>query len=323
VKLLDTLPPECIDAAPAAALFSSSPHTHRVGRGRVRAHHGEIVQGVFESREGSLEHGLVTLPCPLFETRVRFRPMRSAPLTVHPGDRPKARAAARLALDELGRGGWGGRVRIDSNVPLAWGCGSSTTDVLAVIRAVADAFHAQLEPEQVARLAVASETASDSLMYPAERALLFAQRRGCVLEDLRGPLPSVRVLGFNTEVDRGVETLALPPCNYAAWEVDAFRGMLALLRRAVEQGDPELLGRAATDSARINQRHRPKRQMDALLRLAREAGAVGTQVAHSGTVAGFLFAPFADVGERIARASDGLAALGLGRGWEFSTDYGS
>jgi hypothetical protein len=50
---------------------------------------------------------------------------------------------------------------------------------------------------------------------------------------------------------------------------------------------------------------------------------VGTQVAHSGTVAGFLFAPFADVGERIARASDGLAALGLGRGWEFSTDYGS
>jgi len=48
---------------------------------------------------------------------------------------------------------------------------------------------------------------------------------------------------------------------------------------------------------------------------------VGTQVAHSGTVGGFLFAPGSGADERIERARDGLDRLGLGRGWEFSTEY--
>ena len=99
----------------------------RVGRGEVHSHHGEIVQGLFYSADGELEHGLVTLPCPLFRTRARFRPLRSGPLAVEPGDRSRARTAARLTLDALGRTGWGGSLRIESNIPLRWGCGSSTT----------------------------------------------------------------------------------------------------------------------------------------------------------------------------------------------------
>lgn len=296
------------------------PPAPRVGHGRTHAHHGEIVQGVFYSSDGTLEHGLVTLPCTLFHTQAWFRPFRSGPLTVEPGDRSRARAAARLTLDALGLTGWGGAIRIESNVPLRWGCGSSTTDVLATIRAVADAFGATLAPEWIARLSVAAETASDSLMYPPERAVLFAQRRGSVLRDLGGPLPRVRVLGFNTEVDRGVETLSLPPCQYSSWEAEAFRPVLGLLCRAVEQQDPELLGRVATASAVVMQRHRPKRALAELLRLFREVGALGIQVAHSGTVAGLLFEPEREAAERIERARDGLRRLGMGESWEFSTD---
>jgi uncharacterized protein involved in propanediol utilization len=315
-----TGPAQRARAAPAPALYPPVPERRWAGRGEVHAHHGEIVQGVFYSADGRLEHGLVTLPCSLYRTRARFHPLRSGPLTVEPADRSRARAAARLTLEVLGRPGWGGAVRIESNVPLAWGCGSSTTDVLAVIRAVADAFGETLGPEWLARLAVASETASDSLMYAPERAVLFAQRRGSVLLDLGGPLPRVQVLGFNTEVDRGVETLSLPPCSYSAWEMEAFQPVLGLLRRAVEQQDPGLLGRVATASAQINQRHRPKRSMPQLFRLAREAGAVGTQVAHSGTVAGFLFEPGPVAAERMERARAGLRRLGLHRSWQFSTD---
>ncbi|HEU0053828.1 MAG TPA: hypothetical protein VFQ39_11655, partial [Longimicrobium sp.] len=274
----------------------------------------------FHSCDGTLEHGLVTLPCSLFHARARFRPLRSGPLTVEPGDRPRARTAARLTLDALGRAGWGGSLRIESNIPLRWGCGSSTADVLATIRAVADAFGATLEPAWIPRISVPSETASDSLMFAPERAVLFAQRRGSVLQDLGGPLPPVRVLGFNTEMDRGVETLSLPPIQYSAWEVEAFRPMLGLLRRAVAQQDPELLGRVATASTVITQRHRPKRHMHRLLRLAREAGAVGVQVAHSGTVAGFLFAPDANAAARVEHARSGLRRLGLTVTWEFTTD---
>ncbi|HYH80459.1 MAG TPA: hypothetical protein VEX86_11705 [Longimicrobium sp.] len=308
--------PEAPRAAPCAAPGADG---FRVGRGEIHAHHGEIVQGMFYSSDGTVEHGLVTLPCTLFRTGVRFRPLRSGPLTVEPGDRSRAKAAARLTLAALGRTGWGGAIRIESNVPVQWGCGSSTTDVLATIRAVADAFGAVLEPEWVAGLAVAAETASDSLMFGPGRAVLFAQRRGRVLLDLGGPLPAVRVLGFNTEGECGVATLTLPPVPYTAWEIEAYGPILGLLRRAVERQDAALLGRVATASTLIMQRHRPKRHMSELLRLAREAGALGVQVAHSGTVAGFLFAPGAGADAGIERARDGLGRLGVPASWEFST----
>lgn len=306
-------------AAPVPALFPR-PSAGRVGHAEVRAHHGEIVQGMFYGPEGTLEHGLVTLPCPLFRTRARFHPLPSGPLTVEPGDRARARTAARLTLDALGRTGWGGALRLEGNVPLRWGCGSSTTDVLSTIRAVADAFDEVLEPAWLARLAVAAESASDSLMYGPGRAVLFAQRRGTLLLDLGGPLPPVRVLGVNTEVDRGVETLALPPMPYSAWEIEAFGPILGLLRHAVERQDARLLGRAATASTVITQRHRPKRPMPELLRLADAVGAVGVQVAHSGTVAGLLFAPADDTAARMERARAGLRGMGLPESWEFSTD---
>jgi uncharacterized protein involved in propanediol utilization len=298
------------------------PAVRTTGHGQIHAHHGEIVQGVFYSSDGVLEHGLVTLPCPLYQTRATFRPLRSGPLTVVPGNRLKARNAARMTLDLLGHTGWGGSLRVEGNVPLCWGCGSSTTDVLATIRAVADAFGAVLPPEWLARLAVASETASDSLMYGADRAILFAQRRGSRLLDLGGPLPRVHVLGFNTEVeDRGLETLSLPPCNYTAWELEAFRPILGLLRRAVEQKDPVLLGRVSSASAEINQRYRPKPLMPQLLKIARETRAVGVQVAHSGTVAGLLYEPGGDAEGRMEHARHGLRLLGLHRTSEFSTGH--
>ncbi|HEU0077814.1 MAG TPA: hypothetical protein VFQ76_09225, partial [Longimicrobiaceae bacterium] len=143
------------------------------------------------------------------------------------------------------------------------------------------------------------------------------------LLELGGPLPRGQVLGFNTEEDRGVETLSLPPCQYSPWEAEAFRPVLGLLRRAVEQQDPALLGRVATASTTIMQRHRPKRFMPELLRLAGEVGALGVQVAHSGTVAGFLFEPGSGTAARIERARAGLRRIGLHGSWEFSNDFSS
>jgi uncharacterized protein involved in propanediol utilization len=63
--------------------------------------------------------------------------------------------------------------------------------------------------------------------------------------------------------------------------------------------------------------------MPELLRLAKEAGALGVQVAHSGTVAGFLFAPGAGAAGRIELARAGLRRLGLSSSWEFSTELAS
>jgi uncharacterized protein involved in propanediol utilization len=174
-----------------------------------------------------------------------------------------------------------------------------------------------LEPDRIARLSVAAELASDPLMYEPTRALLFAQRQGYVLLDLGGALPPLSVLGVNTGEHLRVETLALPLISYSSWELGAFQTMLGLLRRAVEQQDAFLLGRVATASTVINQRHRPKQFMSQILHLAHRSGALGVQVAHSGTVAGLLFERGNATCLEYARAQ--LKRLGL-RHWEFTTE---
>jgi hypothetical protein len=109
-----------------------------------------------------------------------------------------------------------------------------------------------------------------------QRALLFAQRRGVLLEDLGQPLPNLEVLGFNTDPE-GVDTLRFPPARYTWAEIEAFRPLLGLLRQAVRHQDAELCGRVATASARIQ--HLPSPLIGWRRWWAR--GRSGLQVAHS------------------------------------------
>ncbi len=291
-----------------------------IGHGASIAHHGEILQGVFEDGQGLLHRGLVTLPCALLRSVTVFQSSRSGELLIDPPWKTKALAATRCTLTHLGCDEMGGQVRVITNVPLCWGLGSSTSDVVATIRAVACAFHAELPPETVAALAVESEVASDSMMFE-DRAILFGQREGLVLEDLAGCLPALEVVGVNADAD-GISTLHLPLANYSHAEVESFRTLRSLLRRAVVEQDARLLGAVASESARINQRHLAKPRFDQLEKLVESVGALGLQVAHSGTVVGLLFAPADREGgndERIEVTEARLRELGFTSPWRFET----
>jgi len=268
-------------AAPAPATVTDP----RAGSFRVDAHHGEILQGVFVT-DGRLRRGLVTLPCPLYSTRATFLPTDDAGTTVRPAWRSKARRAADLTLARLGHPVPGGLLDITSDIPLCRGFGL-------------DGQRADL----------------------GGRAVVFAHREGEPIEDL-GELMPVAVLGFGTSPGgRGVDTLELPPARYTSWEIEAFRPLRGLLRRAVRAGDAGLLGRVATASTVLNQRHLPIPGLDDVLAAARAAGATGVQVAHSGDVAGLLF----DAGDpetpaRLEFAAARLAALGVTETWQFETE---
>jgi uncharacterized protein involved in propanediol utilization len=107
--------------------------------------------------------------------------------------------------------------------------------------------------------------------------------------------------------------------DYTGHELELFRLLLGALRRAVTDQSAELLGRVATASARINQRHLPVPDFALWESLAERCRAVGLQVAHSGTVAGLLFDRAApDVGERTAAAHRLLDGLGVAS-WQFHT----
>ena len=298
---------------------ASEPAPSATGIGQAGAHHGEILQGLF-SVDGALVRGLVTLPCPLFESEARVELDRGRPeITVLPAWKVKAGRAARLALDALGFGQAGARVALDGGVPVSRGFGSSTSDVVATVRAVCAAVGAGLEDLEIARLAVQSEVASDPLMF--DRAVLFAQRDGVLLEDFGVPVPAFEVLGFSTSRNEaGISTVAFAPASYSARETEEFGELRRQLHAGLGRGDAEAVGSVATASARINQRHLPVPAFAELTRIIPAAGAVGLQVAHSGDVAGLLFdRRDAECPSRVAEAEKLVAACGITRTWRFAT----
>lgn len=292
----------------------------RFGYGRATAHHGEVCQGVFAGDNERLHRGLVSLPCSIFESAALFCPEPGGRLKVEPRWKTKACKAARYVLAFLGKSNWGGTLKVDSNVPVGWGLGSSTSDVTAAIKAVADAFGQTIEPTAIAFLAVQAETASDSTMF-SEPLVLFAQREGIVVEAFDGPLPGLEVLGFNTDHSGlGIDTLSLTPARYTSWEIGAFRMLVGLLRLGIETQNRQLVGRVASASAKINQRILPKPHFNELKQIVKKVESLGLEVAHSGTVVGLIFDPTdTRVESQIVDARGLIAELGFTKTWRFRT----
>jgi uncharacterized protein involved in propanediol utilization len=292
------------------------------GVGRAGGHHGEILQGVFPAG-GAVLRGLVTLPCPRFRAEAGVVLQSRSRVDVVPTWKLKARFAARTALDALGLEEMGARVVIRSATPVSRGFGSSTSDVVATIRAVCSAAGSQLDEPDIAELAVRSEVASDPLMF--DGAVLFAQREGVVLEDFGVPFPALEVLGFSTSGhEAGVSTLDFPPASYTPDEAEELEALRLRLREGLVRADVAALGYVATESARLNQRHLPVSGLEELTRIAHGVGAAGVQVAHSGDVAGLLFDPKeARLEKRLEQARMLLAAAGIPKTWRFRTASGT
>ncbi|MER6387372.1 GHMP kinase [Streptomyces sp. NPDC001523] len=282
------------------------PDPGRTGTGHAPGHHGEILQGVFLDDTGQHRAGLVTLPLPGPGSRAEFTRRPGTPphrLTVLPAGRTKAARAAALAVAECAPGHpeppCGGELRITGDIPVGLGMGSSSSDVVAVIRAVADSYGTRLPPETIARLAVRAELACDPLMLDG-RPVLFAQRQGRVLEVLGRALPPVVVVGCSLGAGAPVDTLSLPVRAHDDGDVRACERLRVLLRQAVATGDVALLGEVATASARRGQEVLRHPEFDSLTEVAARFGAAGVQIAHSGSVAGVLFDPAApDLRRRI------------------------
>ncbi|MEV5970451.1 GHMP kinase [Streptomyces sp. NPDC051921] len=296
------------------------------GTGYAPCHHGEILQGVFLDG-GVRRPGLVTLPMAGPGSRAEFvRRPGTAPqsITVVPAGRHKAARAAALAVTECAHAAGlppcGGDLRLTGDIPVGLGMGSSTSDVIAALRAVADSYAVRMAPGTVARLAVQAETASDPLMLDDGRPVLFAQREGRVLEVLGPALPPLVVVGCTLGGGAPVDTLSLPPDEVHDSDVRAWERLRGLLRRAVSTGDAALVGEVATASARRGQLVLGHPEFDALCAVARRAGAVGVQIAHSGAVAGVLFDPAATaLRRRVRRCLHGLRAHGIPTTRTFTT----
>lgn len=265
---------------------------------------GELVQGM---ADGTFFH--ITCPVDLYST-VNVELYDSQGTVSGPVDCPKAVEAVRRTLAQLSRHECSVRFEVHSPLPRGKGMASSTADVVAAAVATARALGQGLSAEAVAAIALAVEP-SDGTMFPGIAA--FDHRQGKLAEVLGPPPPvAILVLDFGGTVDT-LEFNGVDRRPILKQTEPQIREALDLVRQGVQEGDPALVGQAATISALANQRILYKPQLAAVLDIARAAGAVGVNVAHSGTVIGVLLdarRPTAEIAgsvlQRVAQAVPGL-----------------
>ena len=210
---------------------------------------------------------------------------------------PKSRRAVELTLEHLCRSDVDVRLTLANSLPRRKGMASSTADVSASIAATAAATGKSdtMPPSGDRTLALLIEP-SDGLMLPGVS--LFDHRNGTKVRTL-GAAPPMRVvvLDFGGDIDT-IEFNSVDREQTLRGLQPRFEEALSLIVRGVEHGHPEEVAAGATLSAVANQKVLYKPQLDAVMSVADELGALGINVAHSGTVFGMLFEDDPDLTQR-------------------------
>lgn len=278
-------------------LADNNQHWSWIGLGYSCAHYGELLQGEFSVEPGRRVRGLVSLPYRKAGTICHVRMRLGRGEIQVPDRKEKTRQVVKNYLKEYGLGfSFDVSVEIHSLIPTGIGMGSSTADLVATIRALDAAIGKHTVPSTMARMAVAAESASDSIMLSND-AVLFAQREGSIIETFQGALPSMALVGMNLQPGATYSTTDNPPAVYDDNHIRTFDELRLMMRDAIARGSVKSLGLVATESALINQEFVPKNHLAEIIRMAKKLGGVGVSVAHSGTVGAILFPSKEDVSE--------------------------
>lgn len=237
-------------------MLAPPPTPDPITRHRVAGHFGELVQG----RSGGVV-AVISLPCPVLG------------VVVGPGADalPPGGAALLAALGLPAPPG----VRVDYGMPRGGGAGSSTAALVGLARMAGWTGPAA----RLARACAGAEGASDPLMFKAPERLVFASRQGRVLARLP-PLARAEVVGGFLGPDTPTDPLD-----------DAFPDVADLLAAwPAACVDPAQWATLAAESARRTLALRGPAH-DPTEGLARDAGALGWVIAHTGSARGLVFAP--------------------------------
>ena len=268
-------------AAPAVPAPAGAPVPYRgaTGVSTCFGTFGELLQGMLPEPDADF---LVTLPVARWTmSTFRVDPGRTG-VEVRPAHKGKARRMAEMVLAMAGAPG--GLLTVDSNLPEGKGMASSSADLVATARAVANAVGLDLPPVLLEDLLRRIEP-TDGVLYPG--VVAFDHRRVRLRARL-GSLPTMTVVGL----DEGgtVDTVAFNRIAKPFTPADRreYARLLARLTQAVARRDLSEAGAVATRSAEMNQALWPKRALDDVLRVCEEVGALGVVAAHSGTMLGVL-----------------------------------
>ncbi|VBB06828.1 Hypothetical protein LUCI_2065 [Lucifera butyrica] len=240
---------------------------------------GELVQGTIKE-----QNFLITCPIDLYST------VEVGPAPKHPrmAAGVKTLAAVAKTAEYLAVAGKSFEVVVRSELPMGKGMASSSADISAACQATAATLGKLLTVDEIADIALSIEP-TDGIFYTG--VVMFDHVKGELRRQLGAPPPmriavfdaggEVDTLGFNQRTD-------LAGLNRKKEEAVAAAAELVI--RGLAANDCSLIGRGATLSALANQAILYKPCLQTLAELVPALGAVGLNVAHSGTVLGILFA---------------------------------
>ncbi|MDY6083847.1 MAG: GHMP kinase [Dialister sp.] len=198
----------------------------------------------------------------------------------------KADKARELTLRFLGRQNEKIPVKLHSCIQKSKGMASSTADISAVAKAVSLACGQSVSNRDIAEISLAIEP-SDATFFKG--VTLFDYRHGKIIQEL-GNVPAMNLLIYDCggEVDTlqfnsRTDLLRLQKEN----ERTTTRA-LSLFIKGIEKQSLDLIGKAATISAFVNQRILYKAQLPLFWKIGKKAGGKGVVCAHSGTVLGLI-----------------------------------
>ncbi|TQF02713.1 kinase [Kitasatospora acidiphila] len=263
---------------------------------------GELLQGVLPEDDGDF---LVTLPVARWASARFEHEVEAGELTVWPDHKKKALRLASMILEDSGRP-LGGVLRIDSTLPEGKGLASSSADLVATARAVANALGEPMPPTRIESYLARIEP-TDGVLYPS---IVAFHHRSVRLRAKLGSLPSMAVVS----VDEGgaVDTVAFNaiPKPFTAADKREYARLLDRVTGAIATRDLAEVGRVATASARMNQTLRHKWSLEPMVDICKTVGGLGVVVGHSGTTLGILLDTTApDHPDRLAAAAQASQRL--------------
>jgi len=198
----------------------------------------------------------------------------------------KAKKAFEKTLEYYGVKNYGGRIKIKSQIPIAKGMASSTSDVAGVIVATSLALNKEIKEKEIAEIALSIEP-TDGIIFKG--ICIFDHKFGKIYESV-GNIPENKIL----IVDSGdeVDTIKFNKKNFDDILSDnepEIKKALELLREGIQYKDIKKVANAATISALLNQEILFKNNLSKLIDFSLKNGALGVNIAHSGSVIGIIF----------------------------------
>jgi L-threonine kinase len=257
-----------------------------VGIGTCHASFGELLQGVLPGGHKFLVNCRIrnrsTVTVRLSDPSYQLQ--KEEELAYAYAHFPKTCKGLRIFLSDLGRHD-DCLVSVESNVPVGKGLSSSTADMVAGVRALAEALSLKLRNDYISRVLTDVEP-NDGLHFDQTSAYHHAEGRLIANVDW---VPPLHILG----VDEGgvLDTVAFNRRELAWTEAQMarYRDLLDAMIGALQRHDTARVAELATQSAQAWQPISPKQDIDAVLDLAERLGAIGVINTHSGTYLGLLF----------------------------------